>query len=273
MHLEANGAGGLAAVGGLIEGQAAEAHGLIDPAGGPEDFPAVFHEGQVRAEFLGAAPRFVIGNLELIQAHLEIKGLLYPGLHLKSVGHLPLVYGQLAVHPPEFADEAARQDQQEGHMDQVRAQGAKAAPFQEIDVLVRKGLPAAAAQFPAEGGGYQRMGINPRRPGNLAPFRQGEGGLSGERLEDASHGPGQAVDHAGQDIHRQQADGPQKPGAEIDAGKTAPPEQCAPDFAETAEVLVRGLALGHHGADDRHRGQNQEEKDRQADGGQRPPQP
>ena len=67
--------------------------------------------------------------------------------------------------------------------------------------------------------------------------------------------------------------GAQKPGAEID--QVNPPRQSsvAPDFAETADVLARGLVLGHHGADDRHRGQNQEEKDRQADGGQRPPQP
>ena len=79
MHFEANGAGGLAAVRGLIEGQPPEAHGLINPAGGPEDFLAVFQEGQVRAEFLGAAPRFIIGNLELVQAHLEVKRLLSRG--------------------------------------------------------------------------------------------------------------------------------------------------------------------------------------------------
>ena len=91
--------------------------------------------------------------------------------------------------------------------------------------------------------------------------------------QDAFYGLGQAVDHASQDICRQQADRPQKPGAEIDLGKTAQPEQLAPDFTEAAEILVRGLVLGYHGADDRHRGQNQEEKDRQADGGQRPPQP
>ena len=111
------------------------------------------------------------------------------------------------------------------------------------------------------------------RPGDPAPFRQGEGGLRGERLQGASYGLGQAVDYAGQDIERQQADGRQKPEAEVDAGKTAQPEQFAPNFPETAEVLVLGLVLGHHGADDRHRGQNQEEKDGQADGGQRPPQP
>ena len=110
-----------------------------------------------------------------------------------------------------------------------------------------------------------------RRPAHPAPFRQVEGGRNRKRLQGAFDGLGQAVDDAGQDIRRQQADGPQKPGAEIDAGETAPPEQFAPDFTETAEVLVRGLVLGHHGTDDRYGGQNQEEKDRQADGGQRPP--
>ena len=160
LHFEANGAGGVAAVGGLIEGQPPETHGLINPAGGPGDFPAIFHEGQVRAKFLGAAPRFVIGNLEFIQAHLEIERLFRPGPHLKGAGHLSLVDGQLAVHAPKFADEAPGQDQQQGHMNQVRPHRAEAAPFQEIDLLVREGLPAAVPQLPAQGGADQGVGID-----------------------------------------------------------------------------------------------------------------
>ena len=160
LHFEANGAGGLAAVGGLIEGQAPETHGLINPAGGPGDFLAIFHEGQVRAEFLGAAPRFVIGNLEFIQAHLEIERLILLGSHLKGVGHLPLIDGQLAVHAPKFADEAPGQDQQQGHMNQVRPHRPEAAPFQEIDLLVREGLMAAVTQLPAQGGADQGVGVN-----------------------------------------------------------------------------------------------------------------
>ena len=93
--------------------------------------------------------------------------------HLKGAGHLSLVDGQLAVHPPKFADEAPGQDQEQGHMNQVRPHRAEAAPFQEIDLLVREGLMAAVTQLPAQGGRDAGVGIDLRRPGNPGPVPAG----------------------------------------------------------------------------------------------------
>ena len=66
-----------------------------------------------------------------------------------------------------------------------------------------------------------------------------------------------AVDDAGADIQCQQSQGHEKPGTEIDVGKTTPPEQFAPALAIKLEVLRGGLVLRHHGSDDSHRGEDQ----------------
>ncbi len=128
-----------------------------------------------------------------------------------------------------------------------------------------------AAQFPAQGAGHQGPGVGAPRPTELGPLRQGEGHLRGEGRAGAPPGPGQAVDQAGQDIASQEGDGRQEPGAVVKAREAAPPDDGAPKFAVIGEIKLRRLVLMDDGADDRHAGQDQEQKDREADGGQPPP--
>ncbi len=151
-------------------------------------------------------------------------------------------------------------------MNQIGAQRPEAPLFLKIELLAVQRLPATGAQLPAPNGGNRGMGIGVRRPGDPAPVRQIQGRLNAESLKGTFDRLGQAVDDAGADIQRQQSQGHQKPGTEIDVGKAAPPEQFAPALAVKPEVQIKGLALRHHGPDDRHRGENQQDKDGQADG-------
>jgi hypothetical protein len=94
---------------------------------------------------------------------------------------LSLVQGQVALNPPELADDAAGQDEQDGQMHEIRAQGPEAAALQQVDFLVRQGFPADfPAQFFPEQGPDAGVGVNLGGPVELAPLRQGQGRLQGE---------------------------------------------------------------------------------------------
>ena len=192
--------------------------------------------------------------------------------HLKGLRFLPLHYRQAAFKAPELADEAPGQDEQQGQVHQVGSQGPEAALFMEKDLFIRQDLMVSAAQFPAQGAGHQESGVGAPRPGEPGPLRQGEGHFGGEGREGAPPGPGQAVDDAGQDIAGQEGDGRQEPDAVVNAGEAAPGDEGAPKFAVIGEIKPRRLVLLDDGADDRHAGQDQEQKDRETDGGQPPPQ-
>ena len=73
--------------------------------------------------------------------------------HLEGLGRLALHDRQAAFDPPELADQAAGQDEQQGQVYQIRPQGPEAALLMEIDFLVRAGLAPEAAQFPAQDSG------------------------------------------------------------------------------------------------------------------------
>ena len=266
-HLQAHRTFGPAAVRRLVESQAAKGHGVVHPAGGPGHFPAVFQEGEVGAEFLGDAALFVILDQKLIQAHLEVQGMLVAA-HFKGPCHFTLVQGETALQAPELADEPPGQDQQQGQVHQIGTDGAVAAALKKIDFLVRQGLPAASPQLPLQHRVDAGLGIDAGGPVELAPLRQGQGRLPGEGRQGAPHRPGQSLDQAGRDVQSQQPHGHQEPGAVVDPGQTPAVDDGPQALPVAPEVLARRLVLRHHGADDRHPGQNQEQKDGETDGGQ-----